>query len=306
MSDQPIVVADAPGTDDNMVQPFQIEAQDVRGRAIRLGTTVDQILTAHDYPEPISSLMGEIIALTGMLGSIMKFDGKLTLQAKADGAIRLMVADYETPGKLRGYAQVDDEKLNALPENPSLTDIFGKGYLALTMDQGADMERYQGIVDLSGDTLADCAQNYFRSSEQTPTRLYLEAGQDPVSKKWRAGGLMIQYLAHGEEGGPRLMAQEEKDQWEHLKMLSATIKRQELLDPQLGLKDLLYRLYHEDGVRVFDEIPMQRNCKCSEDYLRSVLKTFSVDQQDEMVVDGQITMNCAFCNKDFFFDPEAL
>lgn len=306
MSEEAIIVADAPGSEDNLVLPFQIEAQNVRGRAIRLGTSVDQVLESRDYPEDIAALMGEILALTGLLGSIMKFDGKLTLQAKADGAIKLMVADYESPGKVRGYAQVDQEKYDALPEDPSLYDIFGKGYLAMTMDQGADMERYQGIVELSGDSIAECAQAYFKTSEQTPTRLHLSAGRDPVTNRWRAGGLMIQHLAHGEEGGPRLMAKEEENIWEHLKVLTQTIRPEELRDPQLTLKTLLYRLYHEDGVRIFDPVSISRNCKCSVDYLLNVLKSFSPDQQEEMVEDGKISVNCAFCNKDFFFTLDDL
>lgn len=306
----PIVVAD-PGTSrDNEVRPFQIEGMDVRGRAIRLGTVVDQILKAHDYPEPVARILGELLTLTGLLGSIMKFDGIVTVQTKSDGPVPMLVADYERQddgiGRLRGYADIDDVKLATYGKNPSFKGLIGskKGYLALTIDQGEDMDRYQGIVDLAGDSIADVARNYFVNSEQTPTEMRLVCDRNDVTGHWRAGGIMVQHLARGEEGQERILDRDTQEEWNRASVLMHSVKHEELLDPQMDLDQLLYRLYNEDGVRVFDAARLVHACRCSRERLQTVLTQFDDGELAEMVRDGVIDVNCQFCNTTYIFKPE--
>ncbi len=311
MTKTPIVVDDPEFSRDNEVRPFQIEGMDVRGRAIRLGTVVDQILKAHDYPEPIARILGEMLVLTGLLGSIMKFDGIVTLQTKSGGPVPMMVADYERRedgiGRLRGYADIDHTKYSAFGKNPSFNGLIGSksGYLALTIDQGAEMERYQGIVELKGETLSEVARNYFAGSEQTPTEIRLNCDKDSVTGFWRAGGIMVQHLARGEEGRERILDRETKEQWDRASILMGSVKTEELLDPQLDLDQLLFRLYNEDGVRVFEAAHMKHECRCSRERLHTVLKGFTDDDIKDMTKDdGLIDVNCQFCNTTYEFTPE--
>jgi molecular chaperone Hsp33 len=302
MTDQPIIVPDQPGSEDNLVIPFQIDGQDIRGRTVRMGTTVEQILSAHDYPEPIAIILGEVLVLTALLGSIIKFDGKLTIQTKGDGIITLLVADYETPGKIRGYASYNEKSLSTLGKNPSIKALLGKGYMAMTIDQGADMERYQGIVELEGESIADCATKYFENSEQTPSKVKLAISRDAITNHWRAGGIMVQHLARGETGQARITDEERDEAWGRIGILMETVKKEELSDPQLTLKELLFRLYHEDGVRIYDPVPLHRHCKCTAQYIETILSQFSAEDRKEMIKDDKVVVNCAFCNKDFLFD----
>lgn len=298
MTAEPIVVADRPESDDNLVIPFQIEGQSVRGRAVRLGTVADQVLAAHDYPEPIARLLGEALALTAMLGSVLKVDGKLTLQAKAGGPLGLLVADYASPGDVRGFAQFDAGGVAHLPEDATVADLLGKGYLAMTLDQASAKESYQGIVDLKGETLAECAKAYFADSEQTPSELALAAERDPVSGYWRVGGIMVQHLGRGEAGGPRILDPDQSEAWNRAAILMSSVKTDELTDPLLPLTDLLLRLYHEDGVRVFRPISIRRGCRCSEERMEQVIRSFSKEDLADMADDGRVTITCEFCNRD--------
>ena len=298
----PIIVTDQPGDTDNEVKTFGIEGMDVRGRAVRLGTAAEQIITAHDYPAPVAVLVGELLALTSLLGSILKFRGILTVQAKGDGAVPLLVADFASPGALRGYAQVDRARLAELDDHPSFKELVGTGHLAMTIDQGADMERYQGIVDLDGGSLAECAKSYFLKSEQTPTEVRLAAGRDAVSGHWRVGGIMVQHLAHGEEGGPRILDREQEEAWRRASVLMASVRFDELVDPQLDLNRLLFRLYHEDGVRVFDAQAVSRGCRCSEQRIANVLDSFPKEDLADMAEDSKLKVTCEFFNRTFEFD----
>jgi len=310
VSETPIVVEDPAGSRDNEVRPFQIEGMDVRGRAVRLGTVVDQILKAHDYPEPVARVLGELLVLTGMLGSIMKFDGIVTVQTKSGGPIPMMVADFERrdggTGHLRGYADIDETKLSAFGKNPSFEGMIGSksGYLALTIDQGEDMDRYQGIVELKGETLSEVARNYFVNSEQTPTEIRLACNKDSVTGFWRAGGIMVQHLARGEEGQERILDRDIKEEWERASILMQSVKTEELINPQLDLDQLLFRLYHEDGVRVFESEHMMAKCRCSRERLLLAVQSFSEDDIDHATVDGTIDVNCQFCNTTYIFTPE--
>jgi molecular chaperone Hsp33 len=309
VTDTPIVVDDPSDSRDNEVRPFQIEGMDVRGRAVRLGTVVDQILKAHDYPEPIARILGEMLVLTGMLGSMMKFDGIVTIQTKSGGPVPMMVADFERRedgiGRLRGYADIDETKLSAFGKNPSFEGMIGSksGYMALTIDQGEDMERYQGIVELKGESVSEVAHNYFSGSEQTPTEIRLHCNKDAVTGFWRAGGIMVQHLARGEEGRERILDRDTKEEWARASILMTSVKADELTDPQLNLDQLLFRLYHEDGVRVFEAEHMVHKCRCSREGLMTVIKGFSDDDIEHATVDGSIDVNCQFCNTTYKFDP---
>jgi len=310
MSETPIVIKDPAFSRDNEVRPFAIEGMDVRGRAVRIGTVVDQILSAHDYPDPVARILGDLLTLTALLGSMMKFDGIVTMQTKSGGPVPMMVADYEMRadgvGRLRGYADIDETKYAAYGKNPSFHGLIGckSGYLALTIDQGADMERYQGIVDLSGETIAEVARNYFMSSEQTPTEIRLRTDRDAVTGNWRAGGIMVQHLARGEEGKERILDRDTEEQWNRASVLMHSVKEEELLDPQLDLDNLLYRLFNEDGVRVFEAAHLAKGCRCDRARLLAVISQFSDDDVDHMTVDDKISVNCQFCNKTFDFAPE--
>lgn len=296
----PIILGDPPDSSDNQVLPFAIEGMEVRGRAVRLGTVADQILVAHDYPLMVAQLLGQVAALTSLLGSIMKIEGTFTVQARAKGPVSLLVADFRSPNELRAYAEFDADRVAELAENAPIGDLIGDGYLAITIDPAdPGMERYQGIVELEGDSLADCAAAYFSSSEQTPSELRLAAGRDPVSGNWRAGGIMIQYLGRPEEGRARISDEERQESWGRASILLDSISEEELLDPALTLPQLLYRLYHEDGVRIFEPVKLCRGCRCSDGKIEAMLESFSSDDRADMADDGVITVTCAFCNKDF-------
>lgn len=305
MMDAPITLETGLQADDQVL-PFRIDGQDVRGRAVRLGPAVQAVLAAHDYPEPIAELVAELCALTALLGSVLKISqGILTIQAKAKGPVPLLVADYHSGGQLRAYAEVDTTMLNTLGKRPSFQALTGAGgYLALTLDYGPDGERYQGIVELTGDTLADCAAEYFATSEQIPTRVKLAAGRDDQGR-WRAGGLMVQYLPHGdeEENSPRAATFGDRDlePFDRAAVLMQSAKVEEMTG--LPLPDLLFRLFHEDGVRVFDPQPVAFGCRCARERIGAVLARYPredlADMEDE---DGLITVTCQFCNTDYRFE----
>ena len=312
MTDTPIIINDPSGSRDNEVRPFQIEGMDVRGRAVRLGTVVDQILSAHNYPDPVARILGEFLTLTALLGSIMKYNGIVTLQAKTGGPVPMVVADYEIKdggvGHLRGYAQIDEMKYATYGKNPSFHGLIGSksGYLALTIDQGVDMERYQGIVEINGESLSDVARSYFMNSEQTPTEMSMICDRDAVTGNWRAGGLMVQHLSRGEEGQERLLDRETEEQWNRASVLMHSVKSEELLDAKLDLDQILYRLFNEDGVRVFDALHLDASCRCSREKLLGVLSQFGDSDIEEMCVDGSITVDCQFCSRAYSFDPSEL
>jgi len=297
-------------TDDNLIQPFQVEGANLRGRLVRLGSVVDTILTRHDYPEPVSGLLAEAVALTAALAGALKFDGVFTLQTKGNGPIATMVADYRTPGDLRAYAGFDAAALAtsaAAPGQPAnpVPRLLGTGYLAFTVDQGEDAERYQGIVELTGGTLADCAHKYFHQSEQLEAGIRLTArrvADESGVPRWRASALMLQRLPL--EGISEAKLDYMEDAWRRALMLMGTAADQELVDPALTANDLLYRLFHEDGVRVYRPQPLQAGCRCSRGKVESVLRSFPAAEMTEMVVEGKIVVTCEFCNTVYQFAPD--
>ena len=284
-----------------------IPSRNARGRIARLGSVVDSILANHGYPPVIENLLAEALTLTALLGSLLKEpEGQLTLQAQTDGGIiDLMVCDY-LGGELRGYVRHDAEKLAGLPEEPTLPDLFGKGYLAITFDQPLAKERYQGIVPLDGKNLGEAAQSYFAQSEQIPSLVRLAA--ERRGDHWFAGGLLLQHLPEGEEGRDRLHTRLDHPDWPHVAILGGSVKPEELTDPELPLDDLLWRLFHdEDELRTLPAMNLSRGCRCDPDYVRSVIARFPADERRDMIGDdGVIRVDCAFCSSSFAIQPEEL
>jgi len=294
---------------DDLVQPFEIEPFRLRGRLVRLGPMLDTIVKRHDYPAPVAALLGEAIALAVALASALKYEGVFTLQTKGDGAIRLLVADVTSAGAVRGYAQYDAAKLaeaTALPGTGSVPRLMGAGYLAFTVDQGEDTERYQGIVALEGATLADCIHHYFRQSEQIATGIKVAVAQDEAGI-WRGGCLMVQRLPTDERSAIVATREEIEDGFRRALILMGSSTSAELTDPKLAPEALLYRLFHEDGVRVFRVHGVRAECRCSRERIERVLRSLpSSERQDLGEADGSVTVTCQFCNEAYRFEPEAV
>jgi molecular chaperone Hsp33 len=284
-----------------------IPSRNARGRIARLGPVVDSILASHEYPPAIERLLAEALTLTALLGALLKEpQGQLTLQAQTEGGVvDLLVCDY-LGGELRGYVRHDAEKLANASEQPSLQELFGTGYLAITFDQPVAKERYQGIVPLEGKNLGEAAQSYFAQSEQIPSLVRLAA--EKRGEHWFAGGLLLQHLPEGEEGRERLHTRLDHPDWPHVAILGGSVKAEELTDPALPLDDLIWRLFHEeDEVRTLAAVRLSRGCRCDPDYVRSVIARFPADEREAMVGDdGMIRVDCAFCSSSFSIEPEEL
>ena len=284
-----------------------IPSRNARGRIARLESVVDSILANHNYPPAIERLLAEALTLTALLGSLLKEpQGQLTLQAQTEGGIiDLMVCDY-LGGELRGYVRHDPERIAAASAEPTLQELFGKGYLAITFDQPLAKERYQGIVPLEGRNLAEAAQSYFGQSEQIPSLVRLAA--EKRDGHWHAGGLLLQHLPEGEEGRERLHTRLDHPDWPHVAILGGSVKPEELTDPELPLDDLIWRLFHEEEeLRTLPGVKLSRGCRCDPDYVRSVIARFPADEREAMVGDdGLIRVDCAFCSSSFPIQPEEL
>ncbi|HVR60192.1 MAG TPA: Hsp33 family molecular chaperone, partial [Pseudolabrys sp.] len=287
--------APAATTADDTVMPFEVAKLDLRGRVVRLGAAVDEILARHAYPQPVAKLLGEALVLTAMLGSALKIDGRFILQTQSDGPVRMLVVDFTAPDKVRACARFDKDRLAAAVASGK-TDggaLLGKGHLAMTIDQGPDMNRYQGLVALEGSSLEDVAHEYFLRSEQIPTRVRLavaeelRAGSDGPTHRWRAGGIMLQFLPKAPERarvadldpgdapeGVEPHTVEEDDAWVEGQALISTVEDIELIDPALSSERLVYRLFHEPGVRVFRASPLRAECSCSRDNVEAMLRSF--------------------------------
>jgi molecular chaperone Hsp33 len=281
-----------------------IPSRNARGRIARLGAVVDSILASHDYPPAIEKLLAEALTLTALLGALLKEpQGQLTMQAQTEaGIVDLLVCDYRG-GELRGYVRHDPERLAAASADPTLQELFGKGYLAITFDQPISDERYQGIVPLEGKSLGEAAQSYFAQSEQIPSLVRLAAAKR--DGHWTAGGLLLQHLPEGEEGRERLHTRLDHPDWPHVAILGGSVKPEELTDPALSLDDLIWRLFHEeDEVRTLEAIALARGCRCDPDYVRSVIARFPAGEREAMVGDdGMIRVDCAFCSSSFAIAP---
>jgi molecular chaperone Hsp33 len=282
---------------------FTLPDRHARGRAVRLGPVLEEILAAHDYPPAIKDLLAEALLLTALIGGLLKHEGsQLTMQAQAEGAaVSLLVCDYRE-GELRGYAQFDAERLAGLGGNPSLEALFGsasgEGYLAITFDLAASGERYQGIVPLEGSSLGQACEAYFARSEQVPTLIRLGVRCDGDS--CIAGGLLVQHLADGEEGRERLHVRMDHPDWEHVAALAGSTRHDELVDPGLSLDALLWRLFHEEQVRVLQGARLSRGCRCTIEHYEKVLARFPEEDRADMRDEhGRIVVDCAFCSRQF-------
>jgi len=310
---------------EDAILPFEVAALDQRGRVVRLGPALDRILAAHDYPPPVATLLGEAVVLTVLLGSSLKFDGRFILQTQTDGPVRMLVVDFTTPGKVRACARFDADRVAATMQDgrPSAADLLGRGHLAMTIDQGPDMSRYQGLVALDGGDLEDAAHEYFFRSEQIPTRVRLAVAEEFTSgshgpeHRWRAGGIMLQFLPKRPERmrqadldpgdapeGTAVHEVAEDDAWVEGRSLIETVSDVELIDPEISSEQLLFRLFHERGVRVFDPHEVLARCTCSREGVADMLKSFSEDDREHMVENGKIEVTCEFCSATYEFAPE--
>ncbi|MBV9262260.1 MAG: Hsp33 family molecular chaperone [Pseudolabrys sp.] len=309
---------------DDTVMPFEVAALDVRGRIVRLGPVIDEIIQKHNYPEPVSKLLGEAIVLTVMLGTALKIDGRLILQTQTEGPVRMLVVDFTAPDKVRACARFDLARVEAAiaSGNADGGALLGQGHLAMTIDQGPDMNRYQGLVALDGRGLEAAAHEYFLRSEQIPTRVRLAvaeqfvAGEGGPHKHWRAGGILLQFLPRAPERarvadlhpgdapeGTPAHTVEEDDAWVEGRALIDTVEDIELIDPDVSSERLAYRLFHERGVRVFKSSEVRAECSCSRETVESMLRSFSQDDRDHMVENGKISVTCEFCSAHYQFAP---
>ncbi len=303
---------------DDVAVPFQVDALDARGRAIQLGEALDRILARHDYPDAVARLLGEMVTLTVLLGTSLKFQGRFTVQAEMDGPVDLLVVDLATPGDIRAYARYDEARLVAASRADAL---IGRGTLAMTVDQGPQTTRYQGLVALEGQSLEDAARAYFRQSEQIPTDVRLAVARHSVQRDgawhdaWRAGGLLVQFLPEdrhrarlpdlpgGDGDDPDALSMVD-DAWAEVTALTASIGDDELTDPEVGVERLLYRLFHERGVRVFEGVTVADRCRCSREKLGAVIGGFTAEEIADCIEDGAILARCEFCSAEYRFDPE--
>ena len=302
---------------DDRVLPFAVEPLDVRGRVVRLGSAVDTILARHNYPAPVARLVGEAAVLTVLLGSALKMEGRFQLQTKSDGLIDMMVVDFDAPDRIRAFARYDEKKLTDVTEG---VDPLGKGHLAFTIDPGNEMSRYQGIVALEGQGLEAAAHEYFLRSEQIPTLVRLAVAENVTGEgaSWRAGGLVVQFLPSSSDRqrqadldpgdapeGFVSDAPEIDDAWVEARTLAETIEDHELVDPTLSSERLLYRLFHERGVTVFQPQAVQDACRCSREGIEAMLRNFSPRERTDMIGDdGKIGVTCEFCSVKREFDPK--
>jgi molecular chaperone Hsp33 len=305
---------------DDAVLPFEVSALDLRGRLTRLGPALDDVLAKHAYPPAVGKLLGEAIVLTTLLGSSLKFDGRFILQTQTDGPVSFLIVDFQAPDRLRAYARFDAKRLEDGLDSGAL---LGHGHLAMTIDQGPDMSRYQGLVALEGGNLEDAAHEYFLRSEQIPTRVRLAVGEEwrggegeGPRHRWRAGGMLLQFLPKAPERarqadlhpgdapeGVVTHTVDEDDAWIEGQSLISTVEDVELIDPDLSGERLLYRLFHERGVRVFPPLPLRAQCSCSREAVSAMLASFAAKDRADMVKDGRVVVTCEFCSSVYQFTP---
>jgi molecular chaperone Hsp33 len=326
MADVTVDLDDLDFAGDDKVVPFQVEGLDVRGRAIQVGPLLNGILERHDYPPAVARLLAEAVVLTALIGTSLKFSGKLTVQTRGDGPVDLLVADFTSPENMRAYARFDEERLaEAITAGQTSPEqLLGSGILAFTIDQGEGMHPYQGIVPLDGSSLEEVAGVYFRQSEQLPTRVRLGVAElfdrDEDGKprhRWRAGGVIAQFLPqaperlrqldlHGGDGDENTFDHVHDDAWNEAVALIDTVHTDELTDPHVPAEKLLFRLFHEQGVRVFEPQIILDRCNCSRDKIKGVISGFSAEEIKESQEDGVISVTCEFCSTTYRYPVEEL
>ncbi len=298
---------------DNFFQTFQLESSNIRGRIVRLDSVLDEILSAHNYPIPISHLVAESITLSLALSSMLKYEGIFTLQAQGDGPVSMVVSDVNSAGVVRGCAAFNEERFQTAREQISalkteessqnhLAQYLGKGHLAFTVDQGKHCERYQGIVELKGSSLVDCVQHYFTQSEQIGTGIKMAIGQRNGS--WRACAIMLQHMPEDNVNDQGGMGNLHEDDWRRAMILLNSSTEDEMLAPEIGANELLMRLFHEEGIRVYDRQAAKKGCRCDIDRVNNIVLTMSKDDINHMIVDNKIEMKCEFCSKVYTLDPK--
>jgi len=285
---------------DNFIQSFQLESSSIRGRIVRLGSVLDDILDAHNYPAPVANLTAETITLCALLSAMLKYKGIFTLQAQGDGPIKMVVSDVTSQRVIRGCASYNKDihvGKNAYP-----IGYLGKGHLAFTVDQGEHTERYQGIVALNGKTISECTQHYFVQSEQIGTGIKMAIGKR--EGKWRAGAIMLQHMP--EDGGNESAGKDNtnEDDWRKAMVLQESCKDDELLSLDLDSNDLLFRLFHEESVRVYERKDLSWGCRCNSERIENIITGMSVDDIEHMAIDGKIEMTCEFCSKTYTFKKD--
>jgi len=318
------MIDDVRAAPDDRILPFAVEALDVRGRILRLGPAMDAILNRHDYPHAVSRLLGEATALAVLLGSSLKFEGRFQLQTKSDGLVDMLVVDFDLPDSVRAYARFDREAVLAAGEL-SPAQLLGKGHLGFTIDQGPQMSRYQGIVALDGQGLEEAAHLYFRQSEQIPTRVRLAVGEvmphgGGAKPAWRAGGILVQFIPTSPDRmrqadlhpgdapeGAEILTGGEDDAWVEARSLAETVEDHELVDPMLTSEELLFRLFHERGVKVFEDQGVAERCRCSRGRILTMLRSFTPEERRSMVGDdGAVGVTCEFCSTRYHVAPEEI
>ena len=309
---------------DDRLLPFSVPALDIRGRIVRLGGSLDLILSRHGYPEPVARVLGEAAALTVLLGTALKFEGRFQLQTRSDGPLTMLVVDFNAPDSYRAVARFDADRLaEAIAAGRTGTAaLLGSGHLAMTVDQGSESSRYQGVVALDGQDLQEAAHQYFRQSEQIPTRIRLAVGSVMTGEgaHWRAGAVMAQFMPNSPERlriddlhpgdapeGHDILARADEpadDAWAEARSLVETVEDHELLDPLLESERLLYRLFHERGAHVFEPVLVREDCRCSRERVLGMLRGFPPEDRRAMVADdGTLGVTCEFCSRHYSFDP---
>ncbi|MCC0028902.1 MAG: Hsp33 family molecular chaperone [Brucellaceae bacterium] len=323
MSDSPSRLGDFDHAGDDTVVPFHVNELDARGRAVQLGPILDAVLARHAYPEPVAALLAEAMVVTALVGTSLKFDGRFTLQSQTDGPVSLIVVDFKTPSSMRAYARFDETwDWTAVEPGTSIqASLLGKGMLGMTIDQGAHMQRYQGVVELAGTGFEEAAKTYFRQSEQIPTDMRIAVARlasaggtgEPQGGHWRAGGILVQFLPDAPErmhmgdlpggDGAEDIEADIDDAWRETQVLVATAGPDELTDPHVGVERLLYRLFHEHGVRVYPGQQVLDDCSCSRAKIRNLLTTFSAEEiAESRTDDGTIEVSCEFCSQRYVFE----
>lgn len=306
----------------DMIRPFQLETSSLRGRIVRFNEVLDDILKAHDYPPIVNQLLAETITLCAMLSSMLKFDGIFTLQTQGDGPISMLIADVTSKGGIRACASFDAERVEIANKQLAafsrqgagegsdnhLAQLLGKGHIAFTVDHGLKTERYQGIVELKGKSLVECVQHYFTQSEQIDTGIKMAVGQR--EGKWRSAGIMLQHMPEiGGENAPERGVREtsnlDEDDWRRAMILMQSCTENELLSPELNAHAILIRLFHEEGIRIFDPVMVRHQCRCSQERVENVLKMMPDEDQEEMTEEGVVTMKCEFCSTDYKVNMKA-
>lgn len=282
--------------------PFLRQEAGARGRLVRLGPVADTILSRYDYPAPVARLLGELLLVASMLAANLKQEGIFTIQLRGNGPVPLIVVDAVYGGELRGFADVKPDAIIDAEKTYTPAELVGSdGYLAITLDPGPGMQRYQGVVALEGDTITDAFINYFTYSQQAEVQFNLAL--EKRAGRWVAGGFMLERIP-GEGGIETSPTEDQEENWRTTLALSNTLKTEELLDPLLEGETLLYRLFHEDGVLVYPPQPLKTGCRCSRERILNMLTGMPLTDRADMVVDGEITVHCQFCNQTERFSPQ--